>query len=77
MLIELFYIGMPVVRTDSRAIGRSVGRSVYGHVIIKFSRMGSLPHFLTRGAPLSALRARELLYKTRFKALNSIVALFS
>ena len=27
------------------------GRSVYGHVITKFSRMGSLPHFLTHGAP--------------------------
>ena len=35
LLIELFYIGMPVVRTD--------GRSVYGHVITKFSRMGRLP----------------------------------
>ena len=32
LLIELFYIGMPVLRTD--------GRSVYGHVITKFSRMG-------------------------------------
>ena len=38
MLIELFYIGMSVVRTDSRA--------VYGHEITKFSLMGSLPHFL-------------------------------
>ena len=27
------------------------GRSVYGHVITKFSRMGSLPHFFTHGAP--------------------------
>ena len=36
-------IGMPVVRTD--------GRSVYGHVITKFSRMGSLLRFLTHGAP--------------------------
>ena len=36
-LIELFYIGMPVVRTD-------------GHVITKFSRMGRLPHFLSYGA---------------------------
>ena len=43
LLIELFYIGMPVVRTD--------GRSVYGHVITKFSRMGRLPHFLSYGAP--------------------------
>ena len=25
LLIELFYIGMPVVRTDSRVIGQSVG----------------------------------------------------
>ena len=40
LLIELVYIGMPVVRTD----GRADGRSVYGHVITKFSRMGSLPH---------------------------------
>ena len=36
---------MPVVRTDGRAV-------VYGHVIAKFSRMDSLPHFLTHGAPL-------------------------
>ena len=43
LLIELFYIGMPVVRTD----GRTGGRSVYGHVITKFSRMGSLPHCFT------------------------------
>ena len=28
------------------------GRSVYGHVITKVSRMGSLPHFFTQGAPL-------------------------
>ena len=40
LLIELFYIGMPVVRTDGRA---------YGHVITKFSRMGRLPHFLSYG----------------------------
>ena len=39
---------MPVVRTD--------GRSVYGHVITKFSRMGSLPHFFTHGALLRASR---------------------
>ena len=58
LLIELFYIGMPVVRTD----GREGGRSVYGHVITKFSRMGSLPHFFTHGALLRALRARELRY---------------
>ena len=39
------------------------GRSVYGHVITKFSSMGSLPHFLTYSAPLRAPRARELRYK--------------
>ena len=43
---------MPVVQT--------VGRAVYGHGIAKFSRMGSLPHFLTHGAPLRTLRAQEL-----------------
>ena len=52
-MIELFYIGMPVVRTDGRA---------YGHVITKFSQMGRLPHFLTHGAPLRAHRALELRY---------------
>ena len=39
LLIELFYIGMSVVRTDSWA----VDWSVYGHVITKFSWMGSSP----------------------------------
>ena len=56
LLIELFYIGMPVVRTD----GRAVGRSVYGHVITKFSRMDRLPHFLSYGAPLRAARGAPL-----------------
>ena len=42
LLTELFYIGMPVVWTDSCRVDRSVGRSVYTHVISKFSRMGSL-----------------------------------
>ena len=37
---------MPVVRTD----GRVCGRSVCGHVITKFCRMGRLPHFLSYGA---------------------------
>ena len=45
-VVELFYIGMPVVRTD----GLWGARSVYGHVITKFSRMGGLLHFLTHGA---------------------------
>ena len=45
-----FALVCSVVRTD----GQVVGRSVYGHVIAKFSRMSSLPHFLTHGAPLLA-----------------------
>ena len=47
LLIELFYIGTPVVRTD----GVSGGRLVYGRVITKFSLMGRLLHFLTHGSP--------------------------
>ena len=54
LLIELFYIGMPVVRTEGRSSGRAGGRSVYSHVITKFSRMGRLPHFLSYGALLAA-----------------------
>ena len=46
---------MPRVRPDCR--------SVYGHVTAEFSPMGSLPHFLTHGAPL---RARELRYHLYF-----------
>ena len=42
------------------ADGRSGGRAVYGHVITKFSRMGSLPHFLTHGAPLVPLLFLEI-----------------
>ena len=38
--------------------GLSGGRSVYGHVITKFSRMGRLLYFLTHGAPLARF-ARE------------------
>ena len=54
LFIELFDIGMPVVRTD----GRLVGRSVSGHAITKFSRMGSLTHFFTHSAPLGARELR-------------------
>ena len=32
------------------------------YVITKFSRMDCLPNFVTHGAPLRALRARELRY---------------
>ena len=63
LLVELFYIGMPVVRRD----GRASGRSVYGHVITKFSRMGSLPHSFTHGAPLRASRARAPLWVKKRK----------
>ena len=47
---------MPVVRTDGRA---------YGHVITNFFRMDRLLLFLTHGALLRALRARELRYKIK------------
>ena len=40
-------------------IGRD-GRSVYDHVITKFSGMCSLPHFLSHGSLLRVFRAREL-----------------
>ena len=43
---------------DGRSLGRSLGRSVYGHVITKFSRMDRLLHFLTHGAPMAGSRAR-------------------
>ena len=41
-----------------RTVVRAVGRSVYGHVINKFSRMGRLLYLLTHGAPLACF-ARE------------------
>ena len=40
--------------------GQVGGQSVYGHMIAKFSQMGSLPHFLTLGALLRPLRIQEL-----------------
>ena len=43
--IELFYIGILVVRTD--------GGRAYGHVITKISRRGRSPHFLRYGATLA------------------------
>ena len=49
---------MPVVRTD----GLSGGRSVYSHVITKFSRMGRLLHFLTYGALASEISAKNLCF---------------
>ena len=56
---------MPVVRTD----GRAGGRSVYGHVITKFSRMGRLLHFLTHGAPLARFARESLAIIHSFKEL--------
>ena len=49
------------------ADGRSGGRSVYGHVITKFSRMGRLPHFLSRGAPLLST-----IYKRNIKLTGAL-----
>ena len=49
LLIELFYIGMSVVLTD----GRAVGRCTVTWLSI-FFRMASLPHFFTHDAPLWA-----------------------
>ena len=43
---------MPMVRTDGLSGRWSVGRSVYGHVITKFSPTGRLLQFLTHGASL-------------------------
>ena len=45
LLIELFYIGIPVVRTDVRAVAV---RSRDYHIFWE----GRLPHFLSYGAPL-------------------------
>ena len=52
LLIELFYIGMPMVRTDGRR------RSVYGHVITKLSGMGRFTY--PTAALARASRARDL-----------------
>ena len=62
----LFYIGMPVVLTD----GLSGGRSVYGHVITKFSRMGRLLHFLTHGAPLGRFARESSAEKSRNRKMD-------
>ena len=44
LLIGLFYIGMPLVRTDGRAVGvRSRDYQIFSD--------GRLPHFLSYGAP--------------------------
>ena len=46
LLIELFYISLLVLQTD----GRSVVRSVYGHVITKFSGMDRFSYPWCRAA---------------------------
>ena len=43
------------------------------YVITKFSRMDSLPNFVTHGAPLRALRARELRYNNAMDQLVTVV----
>ena len=53
-------------RTVSRAAG---GRAVYGNVITKFSRMGSLFHFLTHGALLRAGAPQSTNFRTLFTAI--------
>ena len=54
------------------ADGRSGDRSVYGHVITKFSRISSLAHFLTHSAPLRALRAWELHYECSIPMVQKV-----
>ena len=61
---------MPVVRTD----GRSLARSVYGHVITKFSGMSRLPHFLSYGAPPTRALARAGGAPLLFSLFNVFIA---
>ena len=51
-------------------VGWAGGQSVYGHVITKFSWMGSLPDFLTHGAP--PRRASRAIAPLLFYSLNFI-----
>ena len=37
LLIELFYIGMPVMQTDGRTVGRAYGHVITKKKVIKFS----------------------------------------
>ena len=60
MPVNLIILHWYACGADGQSVGRAGGRSVYGHVITKFSRVGSLPYFFTHGAPLLALRALEL-----------------
>ena len=65
LLIEVFYIGVPVVRTVGWA---------YGHVTSKISRMHRLPNFLTHGATLRAHRARESSSKKKLQNIGVVKA---
>ena len=47
------------------------GRVGVRYVITKFSRMDSLPNFVTHGAPLRALCARELRYNMLIKVITN------
>ena len=47
-----------------KGCARAGGGAGVRYVITKFSRMDSLPNFLTHGAPLRARFARELRYKS-------------
>ena len=67
-MIELLYIGIPVVRTD----GRSLARSVYGPMITKFSRMGRLPHFVSYGAPPTRSPSRPAYVELRYKHIFAL-----
>ena len=52
--VELFYIGMTVVRTDGQWSAVGGRRSVYGHVITKFSEMGRFTYpWCSAGARLA------------------------
>ena len=56
LLIELFYIGMSVARTD----GRSLARSVYGHSDYQIDYYISLAMGLKRRACSSAINLRDI-----------------
>ena len=63
LIFEMFFIQELKPTLNKQCDGRTVGRSVYGHVTTKFSRMSSLTYFLTHGAPLRPLRVREHRYE--------------
>ena len=55
------------------ADGRSLVRSVYGYMITKFSGMGTLPHFLSYGAPLLQRAALNCLVPWRVHRKNLLL----